>query len=828
MNVVSSDALHREGLLGGILKQPENASARWNAAAFCVFLGAFYLAYRFGMSFGHKTSSPFWFVNSVLLCALLLFRPGWWWLLLLATFPIRLLTEPRPAVPSWFLVSTFTIDCAQALLAAVLLRRLLGDPIRFETVRDYAVYCLVAVLLAPLVGAVFGGLARQGLGYDYWLTWEQWFFGDAMASLIVTPVIFYWVLNSSSPRALLKGRWLEVIPLGLGLLVTTALAFEPPAGALAGFTDARFYAPIPFLFWAAIRFGMFGATGGVAFLTVFAAAGALSGKGPFIERSSAETAADLQQFLLLRAVPLYVVAVFIEQMQHVQRSLRESERRFRVIADTAPVLIWMSGRDKLCEFFNKGWLDFTGRTVAQELGHGWTEGVHPEDFERCMRIYSSSFEARETFEMDYRLRRADGQYRWILDKGVPRYAAGGSFLGYVGCAVDVTERREHEASLRESEERYRGVVENQTDFVCRFRADTALTFVNEAYCRFLGRQRSSLRGTQLLELLPEQMRDVVRERLAWSAATGEPGVWECEVQLPDGRKRWQHWICRPIFDANDRLDEFQAIGHDITDRKDADDANRKLTHSARLAALGELTAIVAHEISQPLSAILSNAEAAEIVVRSEPPRLAEIREILSDICSDVLRADESIRRIRGLMQKREIQLQPMDLNQTVDDVLRLTAGDALRRRVQIRTELASDLPQVSADRLHLQQVLLNLIVNGMDSMNEAPEPERQLTVRTKRDGAAGAIVTVRDRGQGIPANKMSLLFDSFFTTKADGMGLGLSIARSIIEAHHGRIWAQNDGTGGAEFHFTVQAAAVLDSGSLRKAEPPVQKTTDAT
>jgi two-component system sensor kinase FixL len=774
-----------------------------SALALCIFEAVFYLSYRYGMSFSTLTSSPFWFPDSVLLCALLVVRPQWWWLILLATVPVCLLAAA--GTPIWFELGTAAVDCAKAVLAAALLRRFVSDPVRFNQVRDFAVYCLFAALLVPAAGAFGGAALQHPLGHDYWASWEQWFLGDALANLIFTPIIFYWVLRPAHPRALTGGRWFEALLLVCGLLISVSLAFASASAGL-GFADSRFYAPVPFLLWAAVRFGMFGASGAIAILTVFTVTAALTGYGPFAGRAPDALATALQHFLFLRAAPLYLLAVLVEHAQRVERSLRESEQRFRTMANTAPVLIWMSGTSGLCEFFNEGWLHFTGSTLEGQLGNGWATGVHPEDVQCCLTVYQTSFAARRPFEIDYRLRRYDGEYRWILDKGVPRYSPGGEFLGYIGSAIDVTDRRAQEAALRTSEDRYRAVVESQADLVCRFEPDLTLTFINEAYCRFTGRRREQLLGTPFLPMAGNNPRDLSGDCYSSEAALREPYTWECEIPRADGGARCQQWVSHGIFTADGALVEFQAIGHDITDRKHAEEANRKLAQTARLAALGELTAMIAHEINQPLCAILSNAEAAELLLQSEAPPLAEIRGILADICRDDLRADDAIRRVRALMQKREIRLQSVDLNETISDVLRLVTGDALRRRVQIKQHLAPALPRVCADRVYLEQVLLNLIVNGMDAMRDTRESARELIVQTKPNGADSVEVAVLDGGHGIPPEKMPHLFDSFFTTKLDGMGLGLSISRSIIQAHHGRIWAENGTNGGAELHFTVQTA----------------------
>ena len=244
---------------------------------------------------------------------------------------------------------------------------------------------------------------------------------------------------------------------------------------------------------------------------------------------------------------------------------------------------------------------------------------------------------------------------------------------------------------------------------------------------------------------------------------------------------------------------------DISDRKRAEEAQQNLAHVSRLAVVGELTAVIAHQINQPLGAILSNADAAEILLDSGKPPLKQIREILADIRRNDLRADEAIKRIRALSCRREMQMQTLDLNETISEVLRFVAGDALRRRVLVLKDLTSGQPWVFGDRVHLQQVLLNLIVNGMDAMNETEDTDRHLRVTTRRNGDCVEVL-VSDCGHGIQPEQMPRIFESFFTTKKDGMGLGLSIARSIIEAHRGQIRAENNADKGVTFRFTLPLA----------------------
>jgi PAS domain S-box-containing protein len=776
-----------------------------NVLGFCAFELAFFGAYYYGMSFSQAVSAPFWIPDSVLLCALLCTRTRWWWLLFAGTVPIRLFILASPEISPWFLVAGLINDCAKAVGSALLLRRFIADPIRLNSMRDLGFFWVFAVVLVPVLSALGGAAARSALGHPYWPSFEQWFLGNATASLILTPILFYWVLRPPNPANFRMPRVLEAAAVAVGLLVTLAVAFEADSQQRA-FVETRFYAPVPFMVWAAIRFRMYGATAAVAVLTIFAVGAAFEGSGSFANLSPEETSSRLQHFLLLRAAPLYLAAVLIEQWSQVSNSLRESEQRFRRMADHAPVMIWTAGPDGGSEFVNKLWLDFTGLTLEQFRGEGWKIIVHPDDFPRSVSSYVANVQARRPYEDETRLRRHDGEYRWILARGQPRYGDDGQFMGFVGSAIDVTDRRQQEAALRRSEARYRDVVESQASFVCRFLADASLTFVNSTYCRFLGRTRLQLLGGNFLELLPLPARSAASAAVSQALSSSGQAAWECEAAHTDGTRGWQSWVCHAIESAPEEPREIQAIGYDITDRKRAEESGRQLAHAARFAVVGELTAMVAHEVNQPLCAILSNAEAAEIMLRSEQPPLEELRQILADIRQDDLRADAAIRGIRSLVHRREFQPCPVDLAETIEHVFKLTAGDALYRRVTMRRDVAADLPIVIGDRSHLEQLLVILIVNAMDAMKETAEGSREVVVCAQRASVALVEISVRDHGHGISAQNMPQLFDSLFTTKPEGMGLGLPIARSIVAAHGGSIWAENV-DGGAVFRFTLRTAA---------------------
>ena len=488
--------------------------------------------------------------------------------------------------------------------------------------------------------------------------------------------------------------------------------------------------------------------------------------------------------------------------QTAEEALRESENRFRTMADSAPVMIWMSGTNKLCEYFNKRWLDFTGRTLAQELGDGWAEGVHRDDLERCLEIYDKSFDARQEFTLEYRLRRWDRQYGWVLDHGVPRFEPDGTFLGYIGSCIDVTERKQ-------AEEKFRLAVEASPDAVVMVDQQGQIVLVNSQAERLFGYTREELTGQPGEWLVPERFRGLHRTGFFASPEARAMGAGrDLFARRKDGSEFLAEIGLSPI-QTNEGTFVLTAIV-DITERKRTESElqrqRQELAHVTRVSTMGELSTSMAHELNQPLGAILSNAEAAEMFLAAEPPALDEVRSILVDIRKDDQRASEVIQRMRSLLRKQELSPQAIDINEAVGEILKLLSIDASARKVAMNFERMLDLPRVWSDPVHLQQVVLNLVLNGMDAMAEIPEERRRLTVRTGHGDNGTVKVAVSDCGPGIPTDQLQKLFEPFFTTKKDGMGMGLSIARTIIEAHHGQIWAENNPSIGATFYFTVPLA----------------------
>ena len=639
--------------------------------------------------------------------------------------------------------------------------------------------------------------------------------------------------------------------------------------------------------------------------------------------------------LIISGIALFVVETLLiaalvanlVRRRRAERSLSESEARFRIAANAAPVLMWMAGPDKLCTFFNKAWIEFTGRPMEEQIGHRWSEGVHPDDVNECQATYARAFDAREPFTMQYRLRRHDGEYRCIHDDGEPRFDSRGEFIGYVGACVDVSDLLQKERELNESEERvalaaeaaHLGVWEldvvtnkvwlsREARQLFQFKAGADITYSlwsdrvhpddrtiwEEAIRRALdkpsryaleyrillpdqtvrwiagrghyvsnhGTSRGRLLAVsvdvterkqteQLFQLAAEvshlgiwdwdettgklvwddAMREIFHvpreaevtldvfygavyppdlERLkqVWRRAVerGLPYEFEYRIRGPNGAIGWVHARGRGYYDDKGKPLRMIGIVLNITDRKQAEEEARhrreQINLLGRASLLGEMTASIAHEVNQPLSSIMSNAGAGQRFIDRGNVDIATLREILLDVETDAHRAYEIIRNIRETMKKGGTVRRPIDANAIVTQVIRMLQPDSAARSVELTTSLANDLPMVTADPVQIQQVLINLLSNALDAMHETPLEQRELHIVTARNGDGTIVLGVRDRGGGIAPEVRKQLFDQFFTTKEKGLGMGLSIVRSIVEAHGGKIEAENDGDG-ARFSFTL-------------------------
>jgi len=502
------------------------------------------------------------------------------------------------------------------------------------------------------------------------------------------------------------------------------------------------------------------------------------------------------------------VSMDITERKRTEEASRNEHELMAAMFNSVPGLLYLYTEDGQIVRWNKQHEEMTGFTAEELLNRRAGDWYDEEDritFDRAIRtIFSEGY--------------AEAEMKLIHKNGekVPYFLTGSKVIidgkpHLVGIAIDISARKKAEALLRESEERMTLAAEAAGFGVWMWSIPGNQVWGSERWLRLFEFSSDAAISFEMImqRIHPDDRERVEREvRRALDDRANYAG--EYRVILPDGTQRWIAARGRMHSDTHGKPDRMMGAAIDVTERKQAEaEALRQraeLAHVARVSTMGELAASVAHELNQPLGAILANAEAAELFLNQNPPALDELRDILTDIRKDDERASEVIRRMRALLRKHELELQPLEINSVVEDVLQVVSGDAALRNMAISADLAPGLPKTLGDRIHLQQVLLNLILNAMDAMAGEPRERRRVSLRTRLSTDGLVEIAVVDSGHGIAPDKLSHVFEPFYTTKPSGMGMGLSISRTIIAAHHGRITAENNSTGGATFRVTLPAA----------------------
>jgi PAS domain S-box-containing protein len=665
----------------------------WRVAgiALCVFVG-YYLGAKvgFALTFHPHPVSVLWPPNSILLAALLLMPKRTWWLLLLAAFAAHWVVQLQSNVPPRMIFCWFISNSCEALIGAGSIRFLIGSPVRLDRLRNVAIFCLCGVFLGPFLSSfldsAFVAMNHWGEG-RYWEIWRIRFTSNVLATLTVAAFIVTWATGGiDSLRQLSRRRLLEGICLLLGLITISFVLFN---GTVPEKDSALLYVPLPFLLWAAVRFGSQGATAAISAVAFLAILGVANGHGPFSEKSAEQNAFSVQVFLIFMSIPLLFLAAIIEERDKAEEALRERDERIGLAAESANLALWT------IDFLrHESWMSDKGRELfgfaaieplSREL---FLSRVHPEDREAVDAAIESARAGSQSFEIEYRLLRPDGETRWLISRG--RYVRDdrGGVRELMGVAIDITEQVEADLQLR-----------------------------------------------------------LQREEMA---------------------------------------------------------------RMSRVSSMGELTASLAHELNQPLTAIASNAAAGRRLLAQGPPEAKMFQDLLADVAADARRAGDIIHGIHHFVRKSEGIRRPINLNEIVREVLRLLHSDLLGRGTVVETELAPSLPSIEANPVHLQQVLLNLLMNSLEAMQSTPVAKRRVLISTKCEANSSVLVSVRDFGGGLPKENLDKVFTHFYSTKPNGMGMGLTIVRSIVEAHGGKLSAENTDQG-ARFFFRLPATREFET-----------------
>jgi len=631
-----------------------------------------------------EIGSALLFVPYAVLTAALLFSPIRQWPAYIAA---GFVAHQFANMGHWSAARIALLDVAnivRAVVAAAGLRRFAPTLPRFDSVRTTVMFLVVAGLAAPALAALVGAATVELYdGGSYWLIWRTWFLANALTAIVLLPLLIAGVARF--PRLVVSPSWLrsiEAIVLVVGLAAFAPFSFTTPDADIIH-VSVRMHAPLLFLVWAALRFGVLGVSGSLLIISVSAAADAARGAGPFAGATTVDTVAYLHLVLLAAAIPLMLVGALAREREAAGRALAESQRRYQLASTAGATGVWdwtFQSNEIYVDPVIKKMLGYEEHELPRS--NDWQRLIHPDDVAHVTALAQAHYEGRvAVFDVEPRMLHRDGSVRWIHARGTLMFSRSGHPERFIGTGSDVTERKRAEL------------------------------------------------------LAEEQLRELAR-------------------------------------------------------------LNRAVT-------LGELSGALAHELNQPLTAILTNADAARRFLARDPSNLAPVRQSLDEIITADRRAADVIRRLRAMLKQGDVVRQPLDLNEVIRDAIGFAQGDLTARKVRMVVSLATDLPQVVGDRVQLQQVLLNLVLNACDAMVATPAAARQVIVATATDLPEGVRVSVSDFGPGVPAEKIDRLFEPFFTSKPDGLGLGLTICRSIVTAHGGRLWLANNPDRGATFHFVL-------------------------
>jgi PAS domain S-box-containing protein len=776
--------------------------AGYDVIASALVAAAYYIGAMIGLSSRFQSSpiSPIWPPNTILMVALLLAPRRRWWKYLLAVCIAHLLIEAPNGVPLTTALGLYATNAGEALIGAALVLRFTRGSPWLGTMRRMAVYLASAVLVAPILTSFADAavVVLTGWGADYWLTWETRCVSNSLSALTIGPALLLalteargWVRNAS------RWRWIEAALLTAALLLVTVGVF---GGDFSWFGPPPMlvYALLPLLLWTAVRFGVGGMSFALLGITILATWYSALGLGPFSAFSPVMNAISLQLVLIAISVPMLFLAALMQEKQTTEATRQESEARFRKLADQAPALIWMSGDDMLCTFFNSTWLSFTGRAIEQEIGVGWAENVHPDDLALCLGIYQTSFAARLPFEMEYRLRRHDGVYRWMVDRGAPRYTPRGGFEGYVGLALDITDRKQAEETLRASEEQYRAMVNNfPSGIVLLFNEHLRHTFADGQGLPDIGSSKEAIEGKTLWEAFPNDLAIVLAQRYQ-AALAGAHAAFD----LTYHSRIYQTHIQPIQYGASQA---GMAVMQDVTEQRRAE------TLAALDQAKSAFLSNVSHELRTPLTLLL--APAADALADREAPLASRQRERLELIRRNGLRLHKLV---DTLLQFSRIEAGRIHAAFELTDIATLTAdvASAFRSAAEqsgLRLIVncgAPDQPVGSAliDRDMWEQIVVNLLSNALKFTFFG---EIKVALRAASDHAKWVELEVCDTGTGIPADELPHIFERFYRGQGirgrahEGTGIGLALVQELVRLHGGGVHVSSAPGEGTRFTVTI-------------------------
>ncbi len=500
----------------------------------------------------------------------------------------------------------------------------------------------------------------------------------------------------------------------------------------------------------------------------------------------------------------------IDDAKRAEDALRKSERELRDVIDTIPAIVWSTLPDGSNTYVNKRFVEYTGSSAEQVAGSGWKALIHPDDLERHTGKWIEALATGKPHENEVRSRRSDGQYRWQLDRGVPLRDEDGNIVKWYGVTTDIEDRKRAEEALQQNQF-YLSEGQRLAHMGSWAFSSTGFSYWSSELFQVYGLDPRDKPPTveEYLALVHPEDRRFMKQGIAKMLDDHRAFDFTKRIVRPDGEIRHIRCVGVPVTKGG-TFQGFVGTGIDVTEQELLEQEKERLrqletelAHTNRVSMLGEMAASLAHEIKQPIAAAITSANSCIEWLAHEPPNLDRARAAAARIDKYGNRAAEIIDRIRSFYKKSPPQRELVDVNGVIDEMLSLLGSEATRSSVMLRTELPAELPKIMADRVQLQQVFMNLMLNAIEAMKDSGG---ELMVKSQMQDSQ-VLFSVSDTGVGLPMEKMDQIFSAFFTTKPQGSGMGLAISRSIVESHGGRLWATaNDGRG-ATFHFTLPTEA---------------------